>query len=441
MTGSAGRGPSSEPPTLLELTGAGAPASLVGGKGEWLDRLIAAGFAVPSCLALTTAAYRLVAAAPGLTGFLAEAASGPIPAQGGHQQARDSADAAFLGVPLPDAVATAVAAASSLRDPGGLLVARSSATAEDLPGASFAGQYRSYLGVPDDAALERAIRLVWASLWYPEARAYRRFHGIDEQGLAMAVLVMRQVPAESAGVAFTVDPAGATGLVRVETVPGLGEGLVSGEVTPTVHLVPRRATGMRAEPEVDPLAAEVAALALRIESAFGEPQDVEWARDAAGLWVLQARPATGGSGRRGRLRHRRGPRIGDGRRAASPRWCPACCPRCGGRWCTCCWRRRSGSRRTGTGCSRWMRWPAGTCSDGCADGRPWTQAWSTDSAPMRSGGWDAWPPSGWPAPGWWRAGALCGRPARRRSPPRSCSAWPQSWPPSRTRPCWRSGGG
>lgn len=296
MTGSAGRGPSSEQPTLLELTGAGAPASLVGGKGEWLDRLIAAGFAVPSCLALTTAAYRLVAAEPGLKGFLAEVSAGPIPPQGGHQQARDSADAAFLGVPLPDAVAAAIAAACSLRDPGGLLVARSSATAEDLPGASFAGQYRSYLGVPDDAGLGRAIRLVWASLWYPEARAYRRFHGIAEQGLAMAVVVMRQVPAQSAGVAFTVDPAGATGFVRVETVPGLGEGLVSGAVTPAVHLVPRRATGMGAEPEVDPLAAEVAALALRVEAAFGEPQDVEWARDAAGLWVLQARPATGGSG-------------------------------------------------------------------------------------------------------------------------------------------------
>ena len=203
---------------------------------------------------------------------------------------------------------TAISAAAALREPGGMLVARSSATAEDLPGASFAGQYRSYLGVADDAALDRAIRLVWASLWYPEARAYRRFHGIGSEGLAMAVLVMRQVPAESAGVAFTVDPAGAAGFVRVETVPGLGEGLVSGAVTPAVHLVPRPATGSLrdgvtdrvgdrvTDGVTDPLAAEVAALALRIEAAFGQPQDVEWARDAAGLWVLQARPVTGGSG-------------------------------------------------------------------------------------------------------------------------------------------------
>jgi len=114
----------------------------------------------------------------------------------------------------------------------------------------------------------------------------------------MAVIVMRQIPARSAGVAFTVDPAGTPDVLRIEAVDGLGEQLVNGQVTPTVHLVPRRATGGGVEldtADLDPNLAEVASLAVQVEEAFGEPQDLEWARDGDGLWLLQARPITTGA--------------------------------------------------------------------------------------------------------------------------------------------------
>lgn len=276
---------------FVELSGAGAGNPEVGGKGAWLDRLIAAGFPVPPTVVLTTAAYRQVVAGPDLADIVADLAAGPPPPPEDHERARRAVDDAFLAAELPAEVADAIArAGAAARRPGGMVAARSSATAEDLHGTSFAGQYRSFLELVDDAALERAVRLVWASLWHPAPRTYRRFHGVDETDLAMAVIVMRQVPADSAGVAFTVDPGGTPDVVRVEAVTGLGEQLVSGAVTPTVHLVPRNEAS-----RADPLAAEVAALALRVEDAFGEPQDVEWARAPEGLWLLQARPVTTGA--------------------------------------------------------------------------------------------------------------------------------------------------
>lgn len=280
------------PTLLVELQGTGAGNPAVGGKGAWLDRLIAAGFRVPPTVVLTTAAYRQVVGLTGLAETVAELVASPPPPPEDHERARRDVDEAFLAAALPSEVVDAIGrAGAAVRAPGGLVAARSSATAEDLHGTSFAGQYRSFLELADDDALERAVRLVWASLWHPAPRTYRRFHGIDDADLAMAVIVMRQVPADSAGVAFTVDPGGTPEVVRVEAVTGLGEQLVSGAVTPTVHLVPRR--GPNAGD--DELAAEVAAVALRVEDAFGEPQDVEWARDPDGLWLLQARPVTTGA--------------------------------------------------------------------------------------------------------------------------------------------------
>ena len=115
---------------------------------------------------------------------------------------------------------------------------RSSATAEDMAAASFAGQYRSYLEIGDDEALLRAVRLVWASLWLPAPRTYRAHTGVPEDDLAMSVVVMRLVDAERAGVVFTVNPAGSGNDLRIEAVEGLGEQLVSGEVTPEAYVLP-----------------------------------------------------------------------------------------------------------------------------------------------------------------------------------------------------------
>ncbi|MHC4249486.1 MAG: PEP/pyruvate-binding domain-containing protein, partial [Planctomycetota bacterium] len=200
---------------------------------------------------------------------------------------------------------------------------RSSATAEDLPGHSFAGQYDTVLGVTDlDGCLD-AVRRCWASLWTERAFDYRERNGIDHAGVDMAVIVQELVPAEASGVCFTADPVtGRTDKLVVESCFGLGETLVSGKVTPdrfvlskrrlrildravatkTVETVLDAEVGSREQaitderagrPSLDDAAARrLGKLALRAEEAFGSPQDVEWATAAGKLYILQSRPIT-----------------------------------------------------------------------------------------------------------------------------------------------------
>ncbi len=282
-------------PLVVPLDGGhGGEPVLVGGKGAWLDRLAAAGFPVPPAVAITTAAYRRLVDEGGLGPLLDRLAAdhdGVADAEG------EEVTAAFVEVPLSPALDAAIAEAATLARRRGdvRLAVRSSATAEDLGEASFAGQYRSFLDVTTDDELRRAVRLVWASLWLPAPRAYRRFHGLDRVAPAMAVVVMPMVAAERAGVAFTVDVGGDPDRVRVETVSGLGEALVSGAATPDVALVPR-VEALAAQVATTDLDHAVARLALDVEQAMGVPQDIEWAWDGKELALLQARPITTGAG-------------------------------------------------------------------------------------------------------------------------------------------------
>ena len=143
-----------------------------------------------------------------------------MPAPAEHEAARAHVDEVFLSVPLPSAVADAVdRLVAEVAGARATVAVRSSATAEDLGAASFAGQYESYLNVePADA--HDAVRKVWASLWYPSPRSYRWFRGIDERDLAMAAVVMRMLDPSIAGVLFTVDPGGTPDAVRLEVVRG-----------------------------------------------------------------------------------------------------------------------------------------------------------------------------------------------------------------------------
>ena len=275
-------------PLVKPLAGRGADPQTVGGKAAAIDRLIAAGTPVPASVALTVAAYRAFVAHPDVDAALTRLACdhdtdgaldpGPV-------------DEIFLAAPMPESVATAVRDAGRAVRRGSTeptIVVRSSATAEDLTSASFAGQYRSVLGVETDADLERAVRLVWASLWHPAPRFYRRLQGLDDRSVAMAVLVMRQVPASTSGVVFTVDPGGHPECARVETVDGLADGLVSGTVTPSGFVVPRRTPC----PQLPHQAQAALAEGLRLADVLQTPLDVEWAHDGRQLWVVQARPIT-----------------------------------------------------------------------------------------------------------------------------------------------------
>ncbi len=250
-----------------------ADASRVGRKAATLGALKRAGFPVPDGLVVTTEALARTLAAAAL-----DAAAGP------EQVA---------AVPLPGEVAAAVAAAAQ-RMGGGPLAVRSSAVDEDLPGASYAGQYESVLGVPA-GDLASAVRRCWASAFTHHVAAYRRSRGVGSD-VGMAVLVQPMVAAEAAGVAFSADPVtGDRDTAVVSAVRGLGDRLVAGSASPDEWVVRGVAATCRAAPEgaIDAeVAAAVAALARRVEARLGAPQDIEWALAGGELVLLQARPIT-----------------------------------------------------------------------------------------------------------------------------------------------------
>jgi pyruvate,water dikinase len=250
-----------------------ADAPRAGRKAATLGELKRAGFPVPGGVVLTTGALERTLAAAGL-----DAAAGP-----------DQVAAASL----PGEVAAAIAAVAA-RLGGGPLAVRSSGVDEDLPGASWAGQYESVLGVPT-GELADAVRRCWASAFTRHAAAYRHARGAGRDP-AMAVLVQPMVPAEAAGVAFSADPvSGDRDTAVVNAVRGLGDRLVAGAASPDEWEVRGAAATCRAAPEgaVDAAtAAAAAALARRAEARLGAPQDVEWALAGGELVLLQARPIT-----------------------------------------------------------------------------------------------------------------------------------------------------
>jgi rifampicin phosphotransferase len=282
---------------------------IAGGKGANLGELIRGGFPVPDGFVVGTEAYATVVESAGLARVIADG----LAADGGDAAIR----AAFAGVSVPDALAAAIV--DAYRDLGGGPVAvRSSATAEDLPGAAFAGQQDTYLNVVGEQALLDAVRGCWGSLWTDRAIAYRRRQEIGSGEVRMAVVVQRMVDAEFAGVMFTANPVtGERSQVVVDASSGLGEAVVSGLVTPDHYVVDgrgaviARAVGRRevvirsadgggvtrsADRDVttmpDTVLAELAALGRAVAGHFGRPQDVEWAHAKGRVWLVQARPMT-----------------------------------------------------------------------------------------------------------------------------------------------------
>ncbi|MGR4880231.1 PEP/pyruvate-binding domain-containing protein [Streptomyces sp. LARHCF249] len=279
----------------------GTDLGVAGGKGANLGELVRAGFAVPPGFVVTTAAYR--PPDPGRLGA------------GGPAAVRE----AVAKAGIPDDVAEAVRAAYGNLG-GGPVAVRSSATAEDLPEAAFAGQQDTFLNVIGEPDVLDAVVRCWASLWTDRAVDYRAGHGIDHGRVRMAVVVQRMVDAEYAGVAFTSDPVtNDRNALVIDASPGLGEAVVSGLVTPE-HIVvdtrsPRvvsrsaghhetavrpRLGGGTEQVAGDRAAAGLPAPALRqligvardVERHFGRPQDIEWAWADGSLYVLQTRPIT-----------------------------------------------------------------------------------------------------------------------------------------------------
>jgi phosphohistidine swiveling domain-containing protein len=192
--------------------------------------------------------------------------------------------------PDADEILTAAAALGDVP-----LAVRSSAVAEDLAEASFAGQYESFLNVRGAKELLEAIRLCQQSALSVRVQQYRAEH-VDRPVQRMAVLVQRMVAADAAGVAFTADPVtGERGQVVITAARGLGERVVAGEAVGDEWVVAdgKATCRRRNESAIDAIqAAAIASLARRVEAHLGSPQDIEWASASGELYLLQARPMT-----------------------------------------------------------------------------------------------------------------------------------------------------
>ena len=308
-------GHSAAEPLVLDLRGAGAaPLRLVGGKALNLGKLVAAGLPVPRGFCLTTVAYdlaappRLGALAAELDAIGAAAATAPGLANPvGSELSPVAARARRLieESPIPPGVDAAVRKAYEGMGANVPVAVRSSATAEDLPFASFAGQQDSFLDVTGADAVVEAVRRCWASLWSERAVAYRSANGISHRDVGLAVVVQVMVDAAAAGVLFTANPVTGT---RTETVinasPGSGQAVVSGSVNPD-QFVLETASGQvtqttpggpesRRTPSLDgPQLQELTALGDGVQRLLGAPQDIEWAIESGGkIWLTQSRPIT-----------------------------------------------------------------------------------------------------------------------------------------------------
>jgi pyruvate,water dikinase len=293
-----------------------------GGKAANLGEMLRAGLPVPTGFVLTTDAYEQFVTRNALQSEIegvAQSASADDAAA--LDRAAQSIGALFAAGTMPEAVADALR--DAYRQMGGPTVAvRSSATAEDLSGASFAGQMESYLNIRGEEAQLAAVRRCWASLWTARAISYRARQGIPHAGVRLAVVVQQLVEADAAGVLFTANPVnGHRGQMVIDAVWGLGEALVGGQATPD-HWVVEAGTGKVLEAHITrktvmtvattsgtrldsvpegmqnrPILDENQVVALvdlgrRAAAHFGAPQDVEWAIAGGRLYLVQSRPIT-----------------------------------------------------------------------------------------------------------------------------------------------------
>ncbi|HEX8084802.1 MAG TPA: rifamycin-inactivating phosphotransferase [Solirubrobacteraceae bacterium] len=274
--------------------------AVAGGKAASLGELSRIdGVRVPDGCCVTTDAFATaMAEVPGL-GALLDRLSRLGPDDRAPIAAL-SADvrAAIEKTPVPAEVAAQIAAAVARLGADDAYAVRSSATAEDLPTASFAGQHDSYLDVAGTAAIVEHVRRCWASLFTERAVTYRLRNGFERHEVRMAVVVQRLVRADAAGVLFTADPVTSNRKVAaVEAVRGLGESLVAGHVTPDVYTVRDGALLTRRIEHERPVLTEAQVVRLvdlgrAIEAHFGAPQDIEWCLAGDDVAVVQSRPIT-----------------------------------------------------------------------------------------------------------------------------------------------------
>ena len=309
---------------IFKLDDPRATLALVGGKGASLARMAQADLPVPGGFHVTTAAYQAVVDENELQSAILAALAEVDPArpatlEAASRRIRQRFDEAVIPPDVAGAIAQAYA---SLPGSNPAVAVRSSATAEDLPEASFAGQQDTFLNVSGTEAVLEAAKKCWSSLWTARAIGYRMRQNIDPGSVQLAIVVQLLVTAEVAGILFTSDPmTGDPDDALITSSWGLGESIVGGSVTPDSYSVSKltgkvirreiadkqmmtaRVDGgtheqpvpddLRRAPTLnDTLAAELVGLGVRIEELYGKPMDIEWTLRDGALAIVQARPIT-----------------------------------------------------------------------------------------------------------------------------------------------------
>jgi pyruvate, water dikinase len=296
----------------------------VGGKGASLGEMASIGLPVPKAFVVTAQAFRRFLVETALEKKIyASFERLDVEDNEALEKAADTAKALVIKAKMPAAIAGEIKKAYKKMSDGELIVAvRSSATAEDLPDASFAGQQETFLNIKGEAALLSSVQQCWASLYGARAIYYRAKQGFDDSTVNIAVVVQQLVHSEKAGVMFTSHPITGEPLTIIEGSWGLGEAVVSGSVSPDKYVFDQRGEKVVdtfiANKKVEIIAngdhgtklvdipkdrqdtqvlsdAEVAKLAMYgkiAENHYGVPQDVEWGVVGGTIYILQSRPIT-----------------------------------------------------------------------------------------------------------------------------------------------------
>jgi pyruvate,water dikinase len=294
----------------------------VGGKAASLGEMTAADLPVPPAFVVTADTYRTFIEDTGIEEELFETVTVDADDSKALAEAAERAQELITETPIPEHVREEILEAYDRIGAGSPVAVRSSATAEDLPDASFAGQQETFLNVTGESLLDR-VRECWASLFTQRAIYYRQEQGFAHDLVDIAVVVQEMVAAEKSGVMFTSHPSTGAPVVTIEAAWGLGEAVVSGAVTPDNYVIDRSdgsiieetvatkkvmhvrdgETGETVERQVPEERRDERVLdadeldALRelgeeIEANYGDPQDVEWAIFEGEVYLLQSRPIT-----------------------------------------------------------------------------------------------------------------------------------------------------
>lgn len=295
-----------------------------GGKGASLTRLIQAGLPVPGGFIITTGAYRRFVQENGLHEQIQNTLDQfDLENPSTLEEASKTIQQLFLNGQIPTEIVEEIESCYlSFPTSNQAVAVRSSATAEDLPDASFAGQQDTYLNIRGIQSVLEAVKNCWTSLWTARAIGYRSRKKIDQKNVALAVVLQTMLSADAAGILFTANPMnGNKGQIVISASWGLGEAVVSGQVTPDTIIVQKNNckilkyeiadksvmtipfNGGTKEEEVPPAlrtrpvldeksAARLAQLSLEIEDEFSMPMDIEWVQSENDFYIVQARPIT-----------------------------------------------------------------------------------------------------------------------------------------------------